>query len=83
MALNAIDSLFGNRVSPAPNVLSYVDEEKTKETRIVLSKTSYTRDDGSVVTTTRYSDGTTETSVTDGDAVILSAAAQNLFKNRV
>ena len=85
MALDITDTLFATapRVSPAATILSYVDEEQPRETRVVVSKSSYTRDDGSVVTTTRYSDGTYETEVTDGDQVILSAEAQNLFTNRL
>lgn len=85
MALNITDSLFAaaGRVSPAVNILSYTDEDATKSTRVVISKSSYTKEDGSVVTTTRCSDGTTETTETDGDSVVLSAEAQNLFSRRL
>jgi hypothetical protein len=82
MALNIVDTLTGNRVSSNANVFSYLEEGKEEAFRIVISKSSYTQEDGSVLTTTRYSDGTTETEVTDGDNVVLSAAAQNLFTNQ-
>mgnify|MGYP000087115150 CR=1 FL=1 len=48
-------------------------------TRVVVSRTSFTRYDGSTVTTTIYSDGTTETETSEGDSVTLSTAAQKLL----
>lgn len=81
MALNIIDTYTGSRVSPDANVFSYVDEDNSKFPRVAISKSSYTKDDGGIVTTIRYSDGTIETEETEGDRVTLSAAAQNLFQN--
>ncbi len=68
------NALYG--VRPLPGSAEAIRNEIT---RVPVSTTSITSADGSVTTTTFYSDGSTSTETSSGDTIDLSPEAQSLF----